>query len=133
MTYSINLDSPDPRPLGKLTGHVLWSGDKPPLNQEIRLFWETSGKGTQEASVIATELLRFDTDGRASFSFNLPDSPYSFAGHLISLTWALEVVNTRDEALVIQEFILSPDGIERQLSKIDKPQSKGQFLNLHQA
>jgi hypothetical protein len=60
---------------------------------EVRLFWYTSGKGTQDVGIVRT--LRTDspeTSGSRDFSIRVPDMPYSFSGRLITLSWAIELV-----------------------------------------
>ena len=44
------------------------------------------------------------------FEFNLPPSPYSFSGRLITLSWGVEVVT--DKQSDVAEFVLSPHGRE---------------------
>lgn len=73
---------------------------------ELRLFWYTEGKGTQDLEVVATQHL--GPEGR--FRLVLPDSPYSFSGKLISLIWALEVVG--GAVCPRAEILVSPDGGE---------------------
>lgn len=74
---------------------------------EVRLFWYTEGKGTQDLEVVATQTL--DAAGR--FRLKLPAAPYSFSGKLISLIWAVEVVGHSDGA-PREELLVSPDGAE---------------------
>ena len=90
---------------------ALWALQKPPASVEARLFWSTRGKGTEDVEVIAT--LRVPSPAPAGehvFRFELPLSPYSFSGRLISLTWAVELIAGRASARC--EFIVAPDGRE---------------------
>ncbi len=73
---------------------------------EVRLFWYTEGKGTQDLEVVATA--HPDADGR--FRLPLPAAPYSFSGKLISLIWAVEAVG--GETCPRVELLVSPDGGE---------------------
>ncbi len=73
---------------------------------EVRLFWYTEGKGTQDLEVVATA--RPDAGG--GFRLPLPASPYSFSGKLISLIWAVEAVG--GDACPRVELLVSPDGGE---------------------
>ena len=73
---------------------------------EVRLFWYTEGKGTQDLEVVATA--HPDAEGR--FRLTLPPAPYSFSGRLISLIWAVEAVG--GDASPRVELLVSPDGGE---------------------
>ncbi len=80
----------------ELRGTASWSLDAPPTKVELRLFWRTEGKGSQDVGVVET--LSFDGAGaedRREFRLRLPPGPYSFSGKLISLIWALELVAER--------------------------------------
>jgi hypothetical protein len=60
---------------------------------EVRLFWYTTGKGSQDVGIART--LRTDSpeiSGHRDFSIRAPDGPYSFSGKLITLSWAIELV-----------------------------------------
>lgn len=74
---------------------------------EVRLFWYTEGKGTQDLEIVATQ--RLDAGGR--FRLDLPAAPYSFSGKLISLIWAVEVAGEASGA-PRAELLVSPDGAE---------------------
>jgi len=60
---------------------------------ELRLFWYTSGKGSQDVGIV--RVLRDDSpdpSGHRDFSIRAPEGPYSFSGKLITLSWAIELV-----------------------------------------
>jgi hypothetical protein len=90
-----------------------WRLEKPPTSVELRLFWFTRGKGTEDVGVVSR--MRFDApqqeEGRR-FSFTLPAEPWSFSGQLISLIWALELVAEPGERTVRVELVVSPTGQE---------------------
>ena len=106
------------RPGEKVEGVAGWRLDKPPESVELRLFWFTRGKGTEDVSVV--NQLRFDSprleEGRR-FNFTLPTEPYSFSGQLISLIWALELVVEPGEHSTRVELVVSPTGEEILLHK----------------
>lgn len=80
---------------------------------ELRLIWFTRGKGTADVSV--EEARRFEASsasGKGKYRFVLPAAPYSFSGKLISLSWALELVDLAGDEATQWEFILAPDGRE---------------------
>lgn len=101
------------RPGETLAGTACWSLDKPPAAVEVRLFWYTEGKGTQD--ILVVDRTRFEVplaEERRGFSMELPEAPFSFSGKLISLRWALEVVAEPSEEAQRLEIILSPTGKE---------------------
>jgi hypothetical protein len=89
-----------------------WLLESAPESLEVRLFWFTRGKGTQDVGVVETQpLAAFEASGKQRLRFKLPDGPYSFSARLISLLWAVELV-ADDGAAARWEFTLSPDGRE---------------------
>lgn len=121
----IELASEFVKPLGTLDGKVFWQRPERPPSFELRVFWMTRGRGTEEVHVVSTELLQLDQAGTASFSIRLPDLPWSFNGQLISVSWAVELVDDQGEGCGLAEFVMSPDGVVRQLGEVEKPKSKG--------
>jgi hypothetical protein len=104
----------------ELRGTASWSLDAPPTKVELRLFWRTEGKGSQDVGVVET--LSFDDAGpeeRREFRFRLPPGPYSFSGKLISLIWALELVAEPGADAGRQDITLSPTGREILLSSAE--------------
>jgi hypothetical protein len=70
-----------------------WRLDTRPDYVEVRLVWYTQGKGDRDWKQV--DHVRFD--GAQSYEsrrcrLDLPHSPYSFSGKLISLLWSLELV-----------------------------------------
>jgi len=90
-----------------------WRLEKAPRSVELRLFWFTRGKGTEDVGVVRK--MRFDApqqeEGR-KFSFTLPEEPWSFSGQLISLIWALELVAEPGGHTARVELVVSPTGQE---------------------
>lgn len=104
------------RPGDRIEGMAGWHlarQPRPPRSVELRLFWYTEGRGTQDVEIVDTAHFEAPgADDRRSFSFALPAAPYSFSGKLISLTWALELVaEPRGESLRL-EITVSPTGAE---------------------
>lgn len=120
MNASIELDQEDGRlrPFDELSGSVRWDGEAPADGAELRLFWITAGRGTEESMVIARQPIG---PGGGRFRFELPDAPYSFSGTLVSVRWALELVVDDDEVAAARDFILSPTGGELRLEEVEKP------------
>ena len=97
-----------------------WSLDQAPAAVEIRLFWYTEGKGTQD--VLIVDRARYEgplASERRDFRFDLPDSPYTFSGKLISLRWALEVVALPSEEAQRLEITVAPTGKEILLGEVE--------------
>lgn len=81
------------QPGEEVRGEASWSLDDDPRSVELRLFWRTEGKGTQDIGVVET--VPFESPGRKDlrpFRVRLPAGPYSFSGTLVSVVWALELV-----------------------------------------
>jgi hypothetical protein len=96
-----------------VTGTVSWQLDAPATGVDVRLFWYTRGKGTQDVHVVKAQ--QFDaagTTGRRDFRFVLPGEPYSFSGKLVSLTWALEAVAQPGDRVGRRELVVAPGGRE---------------------
>jgi hypothetical protein len=97
----------------ELAGEVTWQTDSEPGPIELRLFWHTAGKGTQDVELV--EKISFSNpsrDDRREFRFVLPNSPYSFSGKLISIVWALELVLLYSGDTERLEIVISPDRSE---------------------
>jgi len=97
----------------ELAGAVLWESAEKPETAEVRLFWFTRGKGTEDSEVVATEVFANPLPGDTRpFQFRLPDSPYIFNGKLIGLTWAVELVIQPGDHFERVTFTMAPGGKE---------------------
>ena len=83
----------------------------------IRLGWHTEGRGTRYAEKVS-ELDVFQGELSSSipanynFSFVLPDQPWSYEGHYITIAWAVEFevdVSWGKNLKHFEPFILSPE------------------------
>ena len=101
------------KPGERIEGRVTWQVDAPPQSAELRLFWYTSGKGTQDVGNVDSTIFQTpqQNDDR-TFSFTLPREPFSFSGKLISLVWALELIVEPGANVERQEFVMSASGAE---------------------
>lgn len=100
-----------------------WHLDAEPEALEMRLVWNTSGKGDTDIGVEKTVSL--DSPGLAesrSLQVKLPAAPYSFSGKYVSLIWALELVvhptndSCRTEITIApgrREVLLHPESNEQ--------------------
>lgn len=96
-----------------LSGRVAWRVGDQPTSAELRLFWYTSGKGTQDVGVVQTMTFAAPRmDDHRDFTLPLPREPYSFSGTLISLIWAIELIVEPGDHVERQEIVLSATGEE---------------------
>ncbi|MCA9080441.1 MAG: hypothetical protein KDA58_07770 [Planctomycetaceae bacterium] len=92
---------------------VQWDLDRPTNRLELRLVWNTTGKGDRDLKVAKTMHIHDpELKGNERLTFILPWGPYSFSGKLISLVWAFELVDVSSDASIREEFVLAPGGRE---------------------
>jgi hypothetical protein len=94
-----------------IEGTVQWQLTKAPRTAELRLCWYTRGEGGEESEIVATQ--KFDSPSpseQRAFRFVAPAEPYSFAGHLISLAWVLELVVEPGDEFERVEIVVGPEG-----------------------
>ena len=104
-----------------ISGRAVWRFDAPPDAVEIRLFWHTSGKGTEDVEIV--HRVRFDDGsphGEREFSFTIPAGPYSFSGSLITLSWGLELVRLPDGDAKLVDVVVAPTPVEVRLDSLDR-------------
>jgi hypothetical protein len=95
----------------EIDGVAAWRGERAPAAVELRLFWFTRGKGTEDLEIVRR--VPFDAPlavERRPFKLRLPDEPYSLSGRLVSLRWAVELValpDDRDAARV--DVVVAPE------------------------
>ena len=109
----------DYRPGETIEGEIRWNLISQPESLELSLFWYTKGKGTQDIKIIRS--IKIDSPGASgskTFTFNVPDGPYSFSGTLISLMWAIELVAYPDKKTCRAEMVVSPTEQEIQLRPV---------------
>lgn len=101
---------------------VLWAFSQMPGTIDVRLFWITRGKGTEDIEIVHRAAIRAPAiAGEERCVFVLPDAPWSFSGRLISLVWGVEAVAASPEQAARCEFILAPDAAEIRLGEIAPP------------
>lgn len=121
INIQVDYDHREFTPGETISGKVNWVHVNGADAVAFRLFWYTSGKGTQDVMVLE-EVEWPISQGSAQFSFVLPNEPYSFSGTLVSLTWAIEAVILPDETSTARhEFQLTPDGNELILTPVEEP------------
>ena len=103
-----------------LAGRASWTVDADPQSAELRLFWYTSGKGTQNVGVVQT--IPFDRPQRSDrreFRIVLPHQPYSCSGTLVSIVWALELIIEPKSWTERIELTIAPGGVEVALGSVE--------------
>lgn len=108
-------------PGDQVTGRALWRFDEAPESVVLRLFWHTSGKGTEDVVIVGER--RFDAPGgigEREFDVRLPLGPYSFSGTLISLAWSLELVALPVGATARVDILVGPTPIEVRLPDLNR-------------
>jgi hypothetical protein len=103
-----------------------WDLEQPPATLEVRLVWNTAGKGTTDLSVVQSHSIESPTprDSRR-MTITLPTSPYSFSGKLVSLIWALELVALPGLHSTLQEIVIAPGGQEVVLQPVGGSRVEG--------
>lgn len=104
------------RPGETLRGRVVLAEGVPSRGLELRLFWMTRGRGTEEVGVVGIAPLR-----DFGFTFDLPAAPPSFSGALVGIVWAVELVDGDGEGLAMAEFVMAPDGEALRLGEVPEP------------
>lgn len=115
--HAVTLSLPDGRtsfePGSSVDVTVSWALNVAPYALQLRLYWETRGKGNRAARVVQTE--RIDPTQPTGFAVCrvvLPLAPWSFSGRLVSLVWMLEAVVTATDARASCELVVAPDESE---------------------
>ena len=97
---------------------VAWEFETPPESLEVRLVWNTTGKGDRDLKVV--KVVRLDKPAAKEqriVAIALPWGPYSFSGKLISLIWAVELVALPGKESLRKEIRVAPQGNEVLISK----------------
>jgi hypothetical protein len=93
MNLQVEIDKNSYHPGDSISGTARWQLEEPVDSLELRLFYYTEGKGTDDVEIVeTTAVAKPSLSGSQRFQWQLPQSPYSFSGKLISLIWAVEVL-----------------------------------------
>ena len=96
------------KPGESVEGRVSWTVDRA-TSAEVRLFWYTRGKGTEDVGLVDTVVFPNPQPAdQRTFRFQLPDGPYSFSGALISIIWAIELILEPGSSVERREIVMSP-------------------------
>jgi len=95
-----------------------WELDEPAKAVELRVVWNTAGKGTTDVQVVKVERIEDPSlSERRRMKLTLPRSPYSYSGRLVSIVWALELVALPKEESARLEIVIGPG--EREVSLVE--------------
>lgn len=111
------------RPGEMVEVEVGWELAQVPQRVELRVVWNTSGKGTQDVGVAETVTLDDPANSeRRRVTVQLPNAPYSYSGRLLSIVWAFELVVTpwtsgamfasASDRSTRTEIVIGPEGRE---------------------
>ena len=117
LTIRIDAGSTWFKPGELIEGRASWHLEDEVEAIEIRLFWYTSGKGSQDVGIV--RVLRDDSPGRSGhrdFSIRAPEGPYSFSGKLITLSWAIELVALPSGETERLDLRIGPQPVEVEIS-----------------
>jgi len=104
----------------EINGQLRWSLDQAPPWVELRLFWYTEGKGTQDVGVAAhTRFTHQHAQGGGSFSLRAPAHPPSCSGRLVSIRWALELVTGDNQPVTKVDLVIAPGAREIMLGHVE--------------
>lgn len=104
-----------------VSGRAVWRLETAPQAIELRLFWHTTGKGTEDVEI--TDSVRIEAVGAVGereFSLRLPLGPYSFSGSLITLAWAMELVAVPGGQTERVDLVVAPTPVEVRLTGLGR-------------
>jgi len=113
LIVAVQDDRTDYRPGQPIIGTVLWELPEAPRSLEVRLFWYTQGKGTQDIGIAEVmEIQNSAPTGEEAFAFEAPQGPFSYSGRLTSVSWALELVSEGPDESERLDIVIAPTGAE---------------------
>ena len=92
-----------------IEGAIGWNLTGELRSIEVRLGWQTRGKGSEDREIV--NQIKFDDpplQGAQPFQFVAPPQPYSFSGKLISVIWFLEVNVRPEDTSVRKDIVIAP-------------------------
>jgi hypothetical protein len=100
-----------------IEGRASWHLDTEIDAVEVRLFWYTTGKGSQDVEILRRLRIHSpQTSGHHDFSIRAPEGPYSFSGKLITLAWAIELVALPGEQTERLDLRIGPTPVEVEIT-----------------
>ena len=114
------------KPGETISALIEWSLADQPDSIELRVVWNTVGKGTTDVGI--EHAITIDSPNQSDsrrIDVPLPKAPYSFSGKLVSLVWALELVVSPSRESCRQEITIAPGGSEVQLRRTSEQERTG--------
>lgn len=105
---------------------IEWSLADQPDSIELRVVWNTVGKGTTDVGI--EHAIMIDSPNQSDsrrVDVPLPKAPYSFSGKLVSLVWALELVVSPSGESYRREITIAPGGSEVELQRSSEHDDAG--------
>jgi hypothetical protein len=96
-----------------------WQLAEPAHEVELRLVWSTAGVGARDLAIVGRRVIGAGSVGGGRHTLQLPESPYSFSGTLISLVWGLELVVDGGRSATRLELVIAPERREVSLRAPD--------------
>ena len=117
--------APKYQPGDTISGNVRWEElAESTENLEVRLIWFTIGRGDQDSQFVDVKKIESPaSSGAASFEFVAPHRPNSFAGKLIALQWAVEVIAFPQREAERAKLSISPAASDIVLKPIEDKQA----------
>jgi hypothetical protein len=106
------------RPGEWVEGVAFWGLPSAPESIEVRIYWRTQGKGTQDLEIVRNvKFTQVGLEDRRPFRLQLPAAPYSFSGKLMTLAWGVEIVVEPAGESANIDITVSPTGEEVRLDR----------------
>jgi len=106
----------------RVCGELSWELHPPPRVVELSLRWRMQGKGAVDQQVLETiSIVDPPPSGRRAFELQLPQSPYSFNGRLVSLQWELHAMARPAGVEAQRRIVVSPSRRPIELETQDEP------------
>jgi len=124
----LDSDKMEYAPGGVVRGRVRWELDAPPRALSVRLFWYTDGRGTRNVGIVdAYDTQPMGGDNEERFELPMPAGPYTCAGALVSIQWAVEAVIDDGRITNNVDITVSPWVETLQLNKLpEKPENSAE-------
>jgi len=90
-------------------GAIKWHTSTSPKRVTVQIGWYTEGRGSTDSRVEYEQA--WDTEeltGTEAFEFELPLTPYSFAGKLIELKWYVKLQTRKGGHMTHTDFVFAP-------------------------
>ena len=92
-TIGVILEKTRYQPGERIAGQAGWQFGAQPKHGFIRLFWRAHGSRPDDLEIVDEKAIDFPQAAQVvPFEFKLPESPYSYKGHLFSISWGVELV-----------------------------------------